>query len=125
MRGKMNSSDFEKRIEELKKEKYKLLVTKYNLTVEESKSWRQDQLIEAVEKSISFVEAAILSTKRIIDYYKQIEDEYKSYQIIEKQLETVILDYQLDQAPDKLTVRKMKRVKEDIEDLSDILKYKK
>ncbi|WOO86432.1 hypothetical protein RZE82_04805 [Mollicutes bacterium LVI A0039] len=120
----MNSIYFKQRLKNLKMQRYKLLVTKYKITKLEGAVAREYELMEVVDKSLALVEAAIASTMRLITYTEGIENELKSYKIIDQNLQNVMHDYQLVSASTQVASRKIDKAGEDLAEFIPILKYK-
>ncbi len=120
----MNSIYFKQRLKNLKMQRYKLLVTKYKITKLVSSATREYELMEVVDKSLALVDAAIASTVRLITYTEGIENEIKSYKIIDQNLQNVMHDYKLVSASTQVATRKINKAGEDLPEFVPILKYK-
>lgn len=121
----MKSITFEKRLRSYKEQKYKLLLTKQELTDSKLTGIQKQKLEKAINETLALVDIAINSCTRIVEYTQGIESELKTYQIIEQKLGEIMLKNDFAEASTQMTVNKLDQVGEHVHHLEQLLKYKK
>lgn len=121
----MRSTTYEQRLKSFKQQKYNLLLTKQDLINSDLNSDQKEQLLSTTEETLRLVNSAINTCTRIIEYSLGIEEEIKSYKIIEKKLCDIMLDNQFVEASTKMNSNKLNEIGEHLSHLEQLLKYRK